>query len=167
MKRSTTRILTTHVGSLTRPAEIIDAMRARVNQEAYDRTNFADCLRKGVAEVVRRQAEVGIDVVSDGEFGKSGFAIYINERLGGFERRPAIPGESGVSRGQDRRDFADFYREYDLLTRSHRAVRVKWVCTGPISYDPTLLEIDIAISRRHLPTLAWQKHSCRWPPRLP
>ena len=86
MKRSTERILTTHVGSLTRPLEIIDAMRARVNQEPYDRESFAASLRKGVSEVVRRQVEVGIDAVSDGEFGKSGFAAYINGRLGGFER---------------------------------------------------------------------------------
>jgi 5-methyltetrahydropteroyltriglutamate--homocysteine methyltransferase len=144
MKRSTERILTTHVGSLTRPVEIIDAMRARVNKEPYDRESFAESLRKGVSEVVRRQAEVGIDIVSDGEFGKSGFAAYINERLGGFERRPGNPGESGVSRGKDRRDFADFYREYDGLTQSHRPANVKWVCTGPITYDPTLLQIDIA-----------------------
>ncbi|HEY7216968.1 MAG TPA: cobalamin-independent methionine synthase II family protein [Candidatus Binatia bacterium] len=144
MQRSTERILTTHVGSLIRPAEIIDAMRARVNQEPHDRESFAASLRKGVSEVVRRQAEVGIDVVSDGEFGKSGFAVYINDRLGGFERRPGNPGESGVSRGKDRRDFADFYREYDLLTRSHRPVSTKWVCTGPTTYDPTLLRIDIA-----------------------
>jgi 5-methyltetrahydropteroyltriglutamate--homocysteine methyltransferase len=144
MKRSTERILTTHVGSLTRPVEIIDAMRARVNKEPYDRESFAESLRKGVSEVVRRQAEVGIDVVSDGEFGKSGFAAYINERLGGFERRPGNPGESGVSRGKDRKDFADFYREYDSLTQSNRPASVKWVCTGPITYDPTLLQIDIA-----------------------
>ena len=144
MKRSTERILTTHVGSLTRPLEIIDAMRARVNQEPYDRESFAKSLQKGVSEVVRRQAEVGIDVVSDGEFGKSGFAVYINERLGGFERRPASPGEPGVSRGKDRRDFADFYREYDRHTQSHRPMSVKSVCTGPITYDPTLVQIDIA-----------------------
>ena len=103
MKRSMERILTTHVGSLTRPVEIIDAMRARVNQEPYDRESFAESLRKGVAAVVQRQAEFGIDVVSDGEFGKSGFAVYINERLTGFERQPSNPGESGVSRGKDRR----------------------------------------------------------------
>jgi 5-methyltetrahydropteroyltriglutamate--homocysteine methyltransferase len=144
MKSSTERILTTHVGSLTRPVEIIDAMRARVNKEPYDQETFADSLRAGVSEVVRRQAEVGIDVVSDGEFGKSGFAAYINERLNGFERQPGNPGESGVSRGKDRRDFADFYREYDRLTQSHRPASVKWVCTGPITYDPALLQIDIA-----------------------
>lgn len=94
VKRSTERILTTHVGSLTRPPEIIDAMRARINKEPFDRDGFADDLRKGVLEVVRRQAEVGIDIVSDGEFGKSGFAAYINERLGGIERWPGNPGES-------------------------------------------------------------------------
>jgi len=127
MKRSTERILTTHVGSLIRPGEIIEAMRARVNNQPYDRESFAESLRNGVSEVVRRQAEVGIDVVSDGEFGKSGFAVYINERLGGFERRPGNPGESGVSRGKDRRDFADFYREYDRLTQSHRPTSVQWV----------------------------------------
>lgn len=143
MKRSTNRVLTTHVGSLTRPVEIIDAMRARVNKQSYDENAFADGLRQGVAEVVRRQAEVGIDVVSDGEFGKTGFAAYINERLKGFERR-AGTGEHGVSRGKDRRDFADFYSEYDRLTQSHRTVSAKWVCTGPIVYDPTLVQIDIA-----------------------
>jgi 5-methyltetrahydropteroyltriglutamate--homocysteine methyltransferase len=144
MQRSTGRILTTHVGSLTRPPDIIDGMRARVSGEAYEQERFSENLRQAVAEVVRRQAEVGIDVVSDGEFGKSGFAAYINERLGGFERRPVNPGESGVSRGKDRRDFADFYREYDRATQSHRPASAKWVCTGPITYDPALLQIDIA-----------------------
>src|SRR5262245_63486620 len=141
MKHSTEIILTTHVGSLTRPAEIIDAMRTRVNKQPYDEKAFADNLRKSVSDVVRQQAQVGIDIISDGEFGKSGFAAYINERLGGFERRPGNPGESGVSRGKDRRDFADFYREYDRLTQSHRPANAKWVCTGPITYDPTLLRI--------------------------
>ena len=143
MRRSTERILTTHVGSLTRPAEIIAAMRARVNHEAYDRDSFAVSLRKGVADVVGQQAATGVDVVSDGEYGKSGFAAYINERLGGFERRVGS-GESGVSRGKDRRDFADFYREYDRATQSHRPVSVRWVCTAPITYDPALVQIDIA-----------------------
>jgi 5-methyltetrahydropteroyltriglutamate--homocysteine methyltransferase len=144
MKCSLDRILTTHVGSLTRPPELIDAMRARVSNEPYDAESFAKNLRQGVKDVVRQQAEVGIDVVSDGEFGKSGFAAYINERLTGFESRPGKPGESGVSRGKDRSDFAAFYQEYDRMTLAHRAVAVKWVCTGPIKYDPRLLQIDIA-----------------------
>jgi 5-methyltetrahydropteroyltriglutamate--homocysteine methyltransferase len=144
MKRSTERILTTHVGSLTRPPEIIDAMRARVSNQPYDEKSFGESLRKGVSEVVRQQAQVGIDVVSDGEFGKSGFAAYINERLIGFEPRPGKPGESGVSRGKDRADFAAFYQEYDRLTLAHRPVAIRWVCTAPIQYDPRLVQIDIA-----------------------
>ncbi len=144
MKYSTERILTTHVGSLTRPREIIDAMRARVNDEAYDEKSFAESLRIGVSEVVRQQAEAGIDVVSDGEFGKSGFAAYINERLTGFERRPGRPGESGVSRGKDRADFAEFYREYDRTTLVNRPVALRWVCTAPIKYDAKLVQVDIA-----------------------
>jgi 5-methyltetrahydropteroyltriglutamate--homocysteine methyltransferase len=149
MKRSTDRILTTHVGSLTRPVEIIDAMRARVNKADYDEAKFTANLRKGVADVVRQQAAIGVDVVSDGEYGKSGFAAYINERLGGYERRVGS-GESGVSRGKDRRDFADFYREYDRVTQTHRPVSAKWVCTAPITYDPTLVQIDIANFRAAL-----------------
>jgi 5-methyltetrahydropteroyltriglutamate--homocysteine methyltransferase len=144
MRGSTERILTTHVGSLTRPLELIDAMRSRVNGQPYNRERFAESLRQGVSEVVRRQAESGIDVISDGEFGKSGFAAYINERLGGFEPRLAKPGEAGVSRGKDRVDFAAFYHEYDQLTAAHRPVSVRWVCTGPIEYHPELLDIDIA-----------------------
>ncbi|MGH7793484.1 MAG: cobalamin-independent methionine synthase II family protein [Candidatus Binatia bacterium] len=144
MKRSTDRILTTHVGSLTRPPEIIDVMRARVNDEPYNEKSFAESLRRAVSEVVRKQAEAGVDVISDGEYGKSGFAAYINERLIGFERRPGKPGESGVSRGKDRADFAAFYQEYDRITLAHRPVTGRWVCTGPIKYNPTLLQIDIA-----------------------
>jgi len=144
MKRSTERIITTHVGSLVRPQAIIDAMRTRVNGEPYDKERFADNLRAGVLEIVREQAAIGIDVVSDGEFGKSGFAAYINERLGGFERRPGKPGEPGVSRGKDRVDFAAFYREYDRATLVHRPAPARWVCTGPISYNSDPLLIDIA-----------------------
>jgi 5-methyltetrahydropteroyltriglutamate--homocysteine methyltransferase len=70
VKRSTERILTTHVGSLTRPPEIVDAMGASVNNEPYNEESFTESLRQGVLEVVRKQAEVGVDVISDGEFGK-------------------------------------------------------------------------------------------------
>lgn len=72
MKRSTGRILTTHVGSLVRPPEIIAAVKARALHRPYDPEALARDVRRGVAEVVRRQAEVGIDVVSDGELGKPG-----------------------------------------------------------------------------------------------
>jgi len=144
MKRSRDKILTTHVGSLSRPPEIIEFMRARASDQLYDDKRFAESLRRGVAEVVRKQAEIGIDVVSDGEYGKSGFAAYISERLTGLERKSGNPNEPRVSRGKDRADFADFYREYDSMTIAGRVDTGRWMCTGPIKYDPTLLGIDIA-----------------------
>ena len=71
MKRSTSRILTTHVGSLIRPDALQDFLRARQGGKPYDQAAYDKCLADSVAAVVRRQAEAGIDVVSDGEFGKS------------------------------------------------------------------------------------------------
>jgi 5-methyltetrahydropteroyltriglutamate--homocysteine methyltransferase len=88
VNRSDQRILTTHTGSLIRPPELLDlAQRARDGNES-DQAAYAQRLREAVSEVVRKQREVGIDVVSDGEFGKSSWAAYILERLTGFEIRP-------------------------------------------------------------------------------
>ena len=90
MKRSTDRILTTHVGSLIRPPELL-GVPARASRAGADTTRraHAQCLKETVAEVVRQQAEVGVDVVSDGEFGKGiSWSQYVLERLSGFERRP-------------------------------------------------------------------------------
>ena len=93
MKRSTDRILTTHVGSLIRPPELQEFLRAKQSGKPYDETAYQACLKKTVAEVVREQADVGIDVVSDGEFGKSiSWSQYVLERLSGFERRPIKAG---------------------------------------------------------------------------
>ena len=89
MHRSTDRILTTHVGSLIRPESIRKHLRAKQKGEAYDAAAHAANLKETVAEVVRQQAEVGIDVVSDGEFGKGiSWSQYVIERVSGFERRP-------------------------------------------------------------------------------
>src|SRR5881397_3916507 len=92
MKRSTERILTTHVGSLARPKDLLDLMRAKVDGEAYDEEAYAARVRRAVAEVVRRQVESGIDIVTDGEQGKPGFYAYVRERLSGFEPRSPQPG---------------------------------------------------------------------------
>ncbi len=95
MKRSTDRILTTHVGSLIRPQALQEIMRAKQGEQAYDRAAYEACLKESVADVVRRQAEVGIDVISDGEFGKAiSWNQYVVERLSGFELR-AIPRATG------------------------------------------------------------------------
>ncbi|MGO9785395.1 MAG: hypothetical protein ACLPL5_01155, partial [Stellaceae bacterium] len=71
MKDSSSRILTTHVGSLIRPPALLEFLRAKQAGKPYDQAAYARCLKDSVAAVVRRQAEAGIDVVSDGEFGKA------------------------------------------------------------------------------------------------
>src|SRR5580704_19712509 len=86
MKRSTDRILTTHVGSLIRPQALQDFLRLKQAGKPYDTAAYDKCLTSSVAEVVHKQAEVGIDVISDGEFGKSiSWSQYVLERLSGFE----------------------------------------------------------------------------------
>lgn len=137
--RGVDRILTTHVGSLIRPPELVAFIRAQENGEPFDEAAFERCLRDSVAEVVRRQAEVGIDIASDGEFGKTWtWAWYVRDRLAGFEERPWGPdGEREPSRtGRDRREFADFYADYVREHQSAEGVRQRgqWVCVGPISY---------------------------------
>lgn len=134
MKHSTERILTTHVGSLIRPPALQDFLRAKQAERPYDVAAYNRCLAQSVAEVVRKQAEVGIDVVSDGEFGKSiSWSQYVLERLSGFERRPIKPGaRNPFTRGVDRERFAEFYAELDA--REGVATTVEAVCVGPITY---------------------------------
>src|SRR4051812_2052116 len=84
MKRSTDRILTTHTGSLPRPPDLLEMIRIRDAGEPLAMDAFAARVRSAVAEIVRQQVEVGIDIVNDGELGKRGFANYVTERLSGF-----------------------------------------------------------------------------------
>jgi 5-methyltetrahydropteroyltriglutamate--homocysteine methyltransferase len=133
MKRSTDRILTSHVGSLIRPPELIEFLRARQEGRPLDKDAFAACLAGSVAEIVRKQAEAGIDIVSDGEFGKTiSWSQYALERLSGFERRAIRPGGNPFARGADRERFAEFYAELDA--RDAPATQWEAVCIGPIAY---------------------------------
>jgi 5-methyltetrahydropteroyltriglutamate--homocysteine methyltransferase len=133
MKRSTERILTTHVGSLVRPDPLLDCLRARRDGAGYDAAAHRRVLSASVNEVVARQREAGIDIVDDGEFGKTiSWSQYALERLGGFERRPITPGADPFARGADRARFADFYRELDA--REGYATTSESVCVGPITY---------------------------------
>src|ERR1039458_6200630 len=89
MKRSSNRILTSHVGSLIRPPALQEFLRAKQAGKPYDTRSYEKCLTESVAAIVREQAQAGIDVVSDGEFGKAiSWSQYALERLSGFERRP-------------------------------------------------------------------------------
>ena len=133
MKRSSTRILTTHVGSLIRPPELLEYLRAKQEGRPYDQGAYAKTLREAVARIVHRQAEAGVDVVSDGEFGKSiSWSQYVLERLSGFERRPIGSGADPFARGLDRARFVEFYAELDA--RDGRTTASDSVCVGPIAY---------------------------------
>src|SRR4029077_11160457 len=92
MQRSSERILTTHAGSLARPAELREMLAARDEHRPYDASAFAASVRSAVAEAVRHQAAVGLDVVNDGEQSKRNFTSYARERLGGIEERALGPG---------------------------------------------------------------------------
>jgi 5-methyltetrahydropteroyltriglutamate--homocysteine methyltransferase len=134
MKRSTDRILTTHVGSLIRPAALQDFLRLKQSGKPYDEKGYQTCLADSVNEVVREQGDAGIDVVSDGEFGKSiSWAQYALERLSGFERRPIkTEGANPFKRGADRTKFAEFYAELDA--KEAVSTTTEAICTGPIAY---------------------------------
>ncbi len=87
MKRSTERILTTHAGSLARPADLLEMMLAKETGQPYDAEGFAKRVQDAVSEVVRKQIDSGVDVLSDGEQSKPGFANYVGNRLTGIVTR--------------------------------------------------------------------------------
>ena len=87
MKRSTEHILTTHTGSLPRPPELTEALLAPRPRRGRRRAALDDQSATAVADVVRRQAEAGVDVVNDGEASKIGYSTYVKERLDGLRRR--------------------------------------------------------------------------------
>jgi len=133
MKRSTDRILTTHVGSLIRPPALQQFLRAKQAGEPFDQKAYEGCLLQSVADIVGRQAQAGIDVISDGEFGKAfSWSQYVLERLSGFERRPLEPGANPFTRGADRERFPEFYAELDA--REGLSTQTDSVCVGPIAY---------------------------------
>jgi 5-methyltetrahydropteroyltriglutamate--homocysteine methyltransferase len=129
------RILTTHVGSLVRPAELREYLVAIREGTPYDEAAYEACLRESVAEVVRQQAVVGVDVVSDGEFGKQIlWNAYVNARLLGVERDPTPPPE-GLRHPptHDARLFPEFWAEY-AGTQGYDRNDARFVATGPIAY---------------------------------
>ena len=134
MKRSSNRILTTHVGSLIRPQSLQEFLRSKQAGKPYDENAYQECLTTSVADVVRDQAQAGIDVVSDGEFGKSiSWAQYALERLSGFERRPIKQDATNpFKRGADRTKFAEFYAELD--SKEAVSTTTEAICVGPIKY---------------------------------
>jgi 5-methyltetrahydropteroyltriglutamate--homocysteine methyltransferase len=135
MKRSTDRILITHCGSLARPKDLLDMMKAKLDGQPYDESAYAQRLQTAVIEVVRKQDECGIDVVTDGEQGKPGFFAYVRERLSGFE--PKSPQRSGWKQwAAEVAAFPEYYEQYfsRRMMGGSIAPRTPLVCTAPISY---------------------------------
>jgi 5-methyltetrahydropteroyltriglutamate--homocysteine methyltransferase len=136
MERSVDRVLTTHTGSLPRPADLIRMMFAREEGVPVDGPALAARIRTAVAEVVRKQTDAGITVVSDGELSKPSYATYIKDRLNGF---------GGTSQSLQYRDLMDFpemaKRVFGDPGRSRRKTPA---CTGPISLrDPAAAQVDV------------------------
>jgi 5-methyltetrahydropteroyltriglutamate--homocysteine methyltransferase len=127
MKRSTSRILTTHTGSLPRSPGLQELLREREEQRLSDRAGFAAGVRQGVAEVVQHQADIGLDVINDGEQGRSQYATYVKERLGGFEGERLI-------RARPRLDDADFPEYAAQRTHSSSTTIPQPTCSGPVAW---------------------------------
>jgi len=155
MKRSTDRILVTHVGSLVRPMSIRAILSARDYGRSYDEAGYQRTLRQEVAAVVRKQADVGIDIVSDGEYGKAGWIRYVAERLGGFVHREIRAGDhehNPIYLIREAEKFPEFYaaytpiQYYDWLPPEESQTSLKadpaaqrknlliWECVAPITY---------------------------------
>jgi len=124
MKLSTDRILTTHVGSLPRPQDVVDLIFAQDREEPIDQVKFDATVQRAVEDVIRMQQEAGIDIPSDGEQSKISYATYIRHRLTGFE------GDSSRPTPQDLDDFPD-YRD-KLVKEGHSATYKRPVCRGEI-----------------------------------
>jgi 5-methyltetrahydropteroyltriglutamate--homocysteine methyltransferase len=154
MKTSSERILTTHVGSIPRPESVRELLRARLAGQAVDPAELDRRVAAAVAEVVRRQAAAGIDVVSDGEYGKTSFLAYAEDRLTGFTQLqpddPNLPASnnsgSWARRIDTRREwqaFREYYERY--LPAAMPPSAPPAVCSGPISYKgEALLRRDLA-----------------------
>lgn len=147
MKRSTDRILTTHAGSLPRPPEILALVEGRDQRQVLAQPGAAELIDAAVRATVRKQTEVGIDVPSDGEMGRTGFSSYVTERLTGFDGA-AQPMAPAVERSM----FPEFYAE--VAAGPGRGFQ--WpACNGPITWrGPEGIERDIATFRAALSSAA-------------
>ena len=134
MKRSSERFLTTHVGSMIRPEKIREYARLLSDGQPIDRQDYEATLRAEVAKVVAKQAECGIDVVSDGEFGKSGWTGYLLGRISGFETRQVPRPKVGFRGREAEGRFRDFYQQTASPLTSGPTVRQN-VCVGTITYS--------------------------------
>src|SRR5215218_7907108 len=132
------RIRTTHVGSLVRPDELVAYLRKIDAGQEYDEEAYEECLARSVADVVQAQSDAGIDIVSDGEYGKSAWNYYVYERLGGIELRVHPPGEANFASVNDNPTdwarFPEFYAEYFAKDQEYEGPGGDWACVADVTY---------------------------------
>ena len=133
LQQNTDHIQTTHIGSLPRPHALLDLMKAKFTGQPFDEAKFEALLAQAVNDVVRKQVDCGIEIVTDGEFSKPGFFTYIQERLEGFEARPGQKMKLFV---QEVAAFPDYYKEYFKTAMMGGAIvtLAPVVCVGPVKY---------------------------------
>jgi 5-methyltetrahydropteroyltriglutamate--homocysteine methyltransferase len=158
-----TKILTTHVGSLIRPDVLIPYLEKIIDREPYDAAGFDAALTPAVGDIVRRQADIGLDLIDDGEFSKVSWITYFYDRVSGIEERAIdLAGMNQLPDDLDREAFAEYYEGHDTVQAIEVGKRsdliqhgehaggtastgkgIQWVCTGPISYDGASVQRDI------------------------
>jgi 5-methyltetrahydropteroyltriglutamate--homocysteine methyltransferase len=140
MLRSEQRFVVSHVGSLVRPPALMKFLEKARDNHSFDLAAFDECLSHSIDEVVRLQLDAGIDVVSDGEYGKSvTWAFYVHKRLSGIDWRQFTDEELSdptamVISGRDREAFPEFYSDYDTKMLGNARAVLRPVLTGPITY---------------------------------
>ncbi len=140
MKRSDHRILTTHTGSLPRPSDLVEALNAKELGKHYDERELGGRVRRAIAEVVRHQTDIGLDVINDGEHSKVNWMAYARGRISGLEEIDSPVQFRGATR--DSLAFPAAYEDMKVMLAGRssvlvakRTVRPKaWVCSGPIAY---------------------------------
>jgi 5-methyltetrahydropteroyltriglutamate--homocysteine methyltransferase len=151
MKRSTDRILTTHAGRLDGPRDLREMTFRFMSGQGPDLETVMARVQSGITETIRRQADAGIDIISDGELGKIGFGFaYYGRRLSGLATRKVQPGETGWMGGNtgERVEFAEFYKDlnFEQFLPPERVI-----CNGPIAYiGQQEVANDIALFKRAL-----------------
>ena len=133
MLHSTERILVTHTGSLPRPRELIEAMLAENEGRALDPADYEEKLLRSVHDIVRRQMDLGVDIVDDGELSKRGFAVYAHQRLDGLTPTGRVR-VSPWDNSRESQAFPEFYAATRPVAGKPNPSNMQMACTGPITY---------------------------------
>ena len=144
LQQNTDHIQTTHIGSLPRPHQLLDILKAKYGGQPYDEGELNSIVRQTIADCVRKQVECGIEIVTDGEYSKPGFFTYIRERFDGFESRP---NQKLILFQQEVSAFPEYYGQYFKEAMMGGAILpiVPVVCIGPVKYrGEAMLQTDIA-----------------------